>query len=247
MIDDSSVVLITGAARRIGASIARSLHGQGYRVLIHYRHSKTEAQSLALQLNQIRPDSARLLQAELDSVEAVEQLAVAAEQSWGRINALVNNASGFSATTIGEVKEQQWDELMASNLKAPFFLSQALATTLAANQGAIVNIVDIHSLRPLQGFPVYSTAKAGLRMLTQALAKELAPNIRVNGVAPGLILWPEGGAEQSAADKQTLLNKTPLKRAGQPEDIANAVSFLLQQPYITGQILAVDGGKSLYS
>ncbi len=247
MIENPPVVLITGAARRIGATIAQVLHSRGYRLLLHYRHSSSEAESLALRLNTIRKDSVRLIQADLDQQTAIEQLASTATQCWGRLDALINNASGFYPTAIGESTDQHWNELMGANLKAPFFLSQALAPSLAASQGTIINLIDIHGLKPLAGYPIYSTAKAGLKMLTESLAKELAPEIRVNGVAPGLILWPEGDAEQSPEQQQELLQKTPLQRPGRPEDIGNAIAFLLEQPYITGQILAVDGGKSLYS
>ncbi len=243
----SPVALVTGGARRIGAQLCRRLHQQGYSVLLHYRSSGDEARQLVEQLNRQRPDSARLLQAELLDSAQLQRLATTALESWGRLDALINNASAFYPGRVGAVTETHWDELMGSNLKAPFFLCQALAPSLAASQGSIVNLVDIHALKPLKDHPVYSIAKAGLAMLTQSLAKEMAPSVRVNGVAPGVILWPEGEAAIDAANQQQLLARTPLNRPGCPQDIADTVLFLLQQPYITGQILAVDGGKSLYS
>ncbi|MCW8886683.1 MAG: pteridine reductase [Motiliproteus sp.] len=245
--DDTPVALITGAGRRIGACIAEILHNQGYRVLIHYRSAQQQADELAEKLNHMRPASALTLQADLGNLTQLEQMAKNAVDSWGRLDALVNNASDFFPTAVGNTTDEQWQQLFASNLRAPYFLCQALAPSLAKQQGAIVNLVDIHAFKPLLGYPVYSSAKAGLLMLTQSMAKELAPDIRVNGVAPGLILWPEGEASQSDSDKQKLLEKTPLQHPGQPQDVASAVSFLLSQSYITGQILAVDGGKSLYS
>lgn len=241
------VALVTGASRRVGAVIASRLHQAGYRVLIHYRRSATEAQALADQLNLRRPDSAAPLQADLCVTDQRNRLATDSLNHWGRLDLLINNASDFYPTPLGKTSEGHWEQLLGSNLKAPFFLSQALAPELQRNRGAIINLVDIHAQRPLAGFSVYSIAKAGMAMLTQTLAKELAPHVRVNGVAPGPILPPLGAAQRSPAQEQQALQKTLLGRYGTPEDIAEAVLFLAQQPYITGQILPVDGGKSLYS
>ena len=235
------VILITGAARRIGAAIAGHLHAAGARVVIHYRSSEQEAQALRTHLETVRPDSAALISGDLTDTDALASRAIAA---FGRLDGLVNNASGFYPTPMGRVDEAQWNDLMGSNLKAPFFLSQALAPELARNRGTIVNLVDIHGHKPLKDHPVYSMAKAGLIMMTRSLAKELGPDVRVNAVAPGAILWPETGMEHSV--KQTILDRTALKRPGAPEDIADAVAFLmLKALYVTGQILAVDGGRSL--
>ena len=244
---DQPVALITGAARRIGACIAQRLHQIGYRVLIHYHRSEPEAQQLAAELNRIRPDSARTLQADLTDSRAIEQLAIQAQAQWQRLDLLVNNASSFYPTPLEQITESDWDALIGSNLKAPLWLSKELAPALRQQQGSIVNIVDVHGQRPLQGFSLYSIAKAGLAMLTQSLAKELAPQIRVNGVAPGPILPPEGAAKRDPAAEQKTLEKTLLKRYGTPDDIADTVLFLARQSFITGQIIAVDGGKSVYS
>lgn len=242
--NNQPVALITGAARRIGATICQRLHQQGYRIVLHYGQSKDEALALAASLNNARADSVLVLQADLLKNTERQQLIEQAIAQWGRIDLLVNNASTFYPKSVAETDEQTWDDLMGSNLKAPFFLAQGLANTLKQQQGAIINIVDIHSQRPLKGYPVYSAAKAGLAMLTQSLAKELAPEVRVNGVSPGPILLPEGDNEGATTN---LMEKTPLQRMGCPDDIADTVIFLAQQPYITGQIIAVDGGKSLYS
>lgn len=245
MADDSPVALVTGAARRIGAATARALHDAGYRLIVHYRHSGEEARALAAQLNDRRHDSAIALAADLSSLSQIETLAREASGHWGRLDALVNNASSFYPTPVGETTEAQWDDLMASNLKAPYFLSQALAPALRATGGAIVSITDIHAQRPLRHHPVYCAAKAGNAMLTRSLARELAPDVRVNGVAPGAILWPEQDAELNENNKASILERVPLKRAGEPEDIARTVLFLLKDsPYITGQIITVDGGRS---
>ena len=241
------VALITGAARRIGACIAHKLHQQGYRVVVHYHHSSTEARALVSQLNQLRPDSAIALQADLNNSHAVRQLAEAAQNQWHRLDLLVNNASTFYPTSLKDSTDQQWDDLINSNLKAAYFLSSYLADSLRQSEGAVINLVDIHAQRGLPGYPIYSIAKAGLQMMTLSLAKELAPQVRVNGVAPGPILWPENEASVSDSEKQAIIVKTLLKKHGHPDDIARAVLFLSQQSFITGQILAVDGGKSLYS
>jgi pteridine reductase len=241
----SQTVLITGAARRVGAQIARTLHGAGYRIALHYRNSKEQAHALADGLNAIRPDSVRLLPADLSRLDEIKALAESAAGLWGGLDALVNNASSFYPTPLGTVTETQWDDLLASNLKAGFFLSQAAAPYLRERSGAIVNIVDIHGERGLKDYPVYSIAKAGLAAMTRSFAKELAPTVRVNGVAPGAILWPE---QHSDAGKQSeIIGRIPLGRTGSPEDVARAVLFLLRDsPYVTGQLLAVDGGRSLF-
>lgn len=237
--------LITGAAKRIGAACARLLHSEGYNVFIHYRASALEAQQLCNELNQQRPDSARIIQADLLSMAELEAVAGEVCKVWGGIDVLVNNASSFYPTAVTEVTERQWDELLGSNLKVPFFLAQALAKTLAANKGCIVNIVDIHAERGLSGYPVYSIAKAGLAAMTKVLAKELGPAVRVNGVAPGAILWPDNDLSESA--KLEILQRVILKRSGEPVDIAKAVLFLVKDAdYITGQILTVDGGRTLF-
>jgi pteridine reductase len=237
-------VLITGAARRVGAHLARHLHGAGANVVLHYRRSQTEAEALARELNLIRADSAALVQADLLSTGELTRLAEQSCQAFGRLDALINNASTFYPTAIGEITEHHWDELIGSNLKASLFLSQALAPELTRHGGSIVNIIDIHADRPLKDYPVYCIAKAGLAMLTRSLARELAPYVRVNGVAPGAILWPE--VQAYAAVHQEIIERTALKREGSPEDIGKTVLFLLRDaPYVTGQIITVDGGRTL--
>ncbi|RTE66794.1 pteridine reductase [Amphritea opalescens] len=241
------VALITGAARRIGATITRQLWQQGYRVIIHCHHSHHEAEQLAKELNSLRADSATVLQADLNSHQQVTQLASQALDCWRQIDLLINNASSFYPTPLEESTEQQWDELVNSNLKAAYFLCAQLAESLTQQQGCIINLIDIHAQRALPGYPIYSIAKAGLQMMTLSLAKELAPQVRVNGVAPGPILWPEQAAAISSTEQAAIVDKTLLKRTGTPEDIAETVLFLAGQRFITGQIIAVDGGKSLYS
>ncbi len=237
------VVLITGAARRIGAEIARTLHRAGVNVLLHYRGSREAAATLAAELNAERPDSVRLLQADLLHSRKLTELGERAVAEYGHLNYLVNNASTFYPTPLGEITGEHWDDLMGSNLKAPLFLTQACAPALRETQGAVVNIVDIHALRPLKGYPLYSAAKAGLWALTQAFARELGPEVRVNGVAPGAILMPEDEANMYTHDE--MVERTALKRQGQPADIARTVLFLLREaPYITGQVIPVDGGRS---
>ncbi len=238
------MLLITGGARRVGAQIARTLHSAGANVLLHYRTSEAAAKALAAELNQSRPASVAIHGADLHTAEAPAALVAAALREFGRIDILINNASAFYPTPVGEISAAQWDDLFGSNVKAPFFLSQAAVPSLRESCGLIINIVDIHGLRPLKGHPVYSAAKAALAMLTRALAQELGPQIRVNGIAPGPILWPEGPMDEAL--KQEIIAKTALKRHGSPRDVARTALFLAQDaPYITGQIIAVDGGRSI--
>jgi pteridine reductase len=247
-IDNSSlrdqVVLITGGARRVGAEIARTLHAAGANILIHYRSSAAAAIALADQFNLTRPRSAAIHSANLSNVDAPEKLVAAALLEFGRLDILINNASSFYATPVGHITLSQWDDLMGSNLKAPLFLSQAAAPSLRARHGLIINMLDIHGLRPLKEHPVYSSAKAGLAMLTRSLARELGPEIRVNGIAPGPVLWPE--SDMDGGLKREIIDKTALKRQGTPQDVARTALFLAKDaPYITGQIIAVDGGRSI--
>lgn len=236
--------LITGAARRIGAEISRMLHAEGMNIVIHYRSSKDEAEALCNELNALRADSAIIRQADLLNVAECNNLVHKAADYWGELNALVNNASSFYPTPVGEITEAHWDDLMGSNLKAPLFLSQAASPYLVKTRGNIINIVDIHGFRPMKLHPVYCIAKAGLAMLTQSLARELGPEIRVNGVAPGAILWPE--SELDSQLQQDILERTALKRQGEPKDIATTVRFLIRDAnYITGQVIPVCGGRSL--
>ncbi len=239
------VVLITGAARRVGAALAEFLHGHGMNIALHYRHSKREAEALAAKLNGARARSVILLQADLLYSAGLARLVREALGGWGRLDALINNASDFYPTPFGAVTCAQWDDLLGSNLKAPFFLSQAASGALTAQRGCIINIADIHGVRPLKNYPVYSTAQAGLIMLTQALARELAPAVRVNAIAPGPILWPE---EMDEAARQKIISRTLLQRAGDPLDVARAALFLIRDAdYITGQTITVDGGRSVKS
>jgi pteridine reductase len=238
-------ILITGAAKRIGAACARLLHSEGGNIVLHYRSSKDDALLLCNELNQKRPDSAKMIQADLLNMHELEAVAREAAWAWGGIDVLINNASAFYPTAVNDVSEWQWDELLGSNLKAPFFLAKSLAETLTDNKGCIVNIVDIHAERGLKGYPVYSIAKAGLAAMTRVLAKELGPVVRVNAVSPGAILWPE--SELSEQDKVEILQRIILKRRGEPLDIAKAVLFLIKDAdYMTGQILTVDGGRTLF-
>lgn len=241
----NKIVLITGAAHRIGATTARMLHAEGMNILLHYRNSREAAETLQTELNAIRSDSVHLIQADLHDTANLPALVEQAIQIWGRLDVLINNASSFYATPIGSVSETQWDDLIGSNLKAPFFLSQAAAPYLCQHEGCIVSIVDIHAERPLKEFPVYSMAKAGLVMLTKSLACELGPEVRVNAIAPGAILWPENLGEN---EKEKIISRTFLKRQGEPEDIARAILYLIRDAgYMSGQVLTVDGGRSLNS
>jgi pteridine reductase len=236
---------ITGGARRVGAAITRRLHAAGASVLVHYRDSDGDAAKLVAELNGVRPKSAAMVKAELLAPIAPRALLSAALESFGRLDLLVNNASAFFPVALGAIEASHWEELVGSNLRAPLFIAQQAAAELAKHEGAIVNIVDIHAERPLKGYPVYSIAKAGLAAMTRSLALELAPRVRVNGVAPGAIAWPEDG-QFDPAERERVVATTPLGRTGTPEDIAQAVHFLACAPYVTGQILAVDGGRSIF-
>ncbi|MDX1900747.1 MAG: pteridine reductase [Gammaproteobacteria bacterium] len=242
-----AVALVTGAARRIGAEIAETLHGAGMNVIVHYHRSKREAEQLCKKLNTRRPGSVYALSQHLTtSVDQLNVFIKEAAQYWGRLDVLVNNASTFYPTKLGRVKESAWEDLFASNLKAPFFLSQAAHAYLKKSKGSIINICDIHADKPMRDYSVYCCAKAGLVMLTKALAKEFAPHVRVNAVSPGAILWPEGKSMLTASQKKSILSKIPLARHGSAKEIANSVLFLVQSAtYVTGQIIAVDGGRSL--
>lgn len=241
---DNHVALITGAARRIGAAIARTLHAQGANVAIHYRGSAEEAADLTDELNSQRADSAASFAADLTDMAGLNRLVEEVTAWHNRLDILVNNASSFYPTPVGEITEDQWDDLIGTNLKAPLFLSQAALPALREARGVIINIVDVHSQRPLRDHTVYGPSKAGLAMLTRSLAKDLAPEVRVNGVSPGAILWPENG--MSGATKDAILEQVPLGRPGTPNDVANAVLFLARDAdYVTGQIIAIDGGRSV--
>jgi len=241
---NGKVALVTGAARRIGAAIATRLHADGANVAIHHRGSADAAAALANKLNKLRVDSARTFHMDLADIASLPGLVNNVVGWHDRLDVLVNNASVFYPTPLGEVTEQHWEELFGSNLKAPLFLSQAAVPALRERNGAIVNIVDIHAQRPLRDHAVYSAAKAGLVMLTRSLAKDLAPDIRVNGIAPGAILWPED--DMSDMSKDSILRQVPLARSGDPEDIAGCVLYLVRDAaYVTGQIISVDGGRSI--
>lgn len=245
-VDPQKVALITGSARRVGAAIARALHEAGWSLLLHYRDSHAEARALAAEFNLQRADSAALVQADLSNVDMLPVMIDCVIKTFGRLDALVNNASSFYPTAVGTITEKDWDDLLGSNLKAPLFLSQAAAAELKKTHGCIVNITDIHAERPMKGYPVYSVAKAGLVGLTRSFARELGPEVRVNAVAPGPILWPEEDANFDAVSRQRIVSHTLLKRSGEPDDIAKTVKFLVcDAPYITGQIIAVDGGRSV--
>ena len=239
-------ILITGGTKRIGEAICRRLHSSGMNLMIHYRTSEREAQTLQTSLNQIRHGSVAIIQADLLDTSQIPILANKTMEKFGRIDSLINNASSFYSSSIGKITEKSWDELIGCNLKAPLFLSQAVAPYLKKQSGCIINIIDIHSEWPLKNYVVYSSAKGGLATLTKSLAQELAPEIRVNGISPGPIIWPENGDWKDQKTRQNIINKTLLKRIGEPNDIAKTVSFLISDaPYITGQIIAVDGGRSI--
>jgi pteridine reductase len=241
---DGRWALVTGAARRIGAVLASTLHEAGANVVIHYHHSAADAEKLAADLNARRAGSAFTASADVREVAELERMAKQVLERTGRLDVLVNNASNFYPTPLGTVTEEHWYDLMGSNLKAPLFLSQAVLPALRATRGVIINIVDVHAQRPLRDHVVYGAAKAGLAMLTRSLAKDLGPHVRVNGVSPGAIMWPEEGMSDQL--RAAIIRQTALKRSGTPEDIAAAVLFLVRDaPYVTGQILAVDGGRSV--
>jgi pteridine reductase len=237
-------VLITGGAKRLGAAIARRMHDAGASIVVHYHRSATEALALVAELEARRPGSAHAVCADLLDAAALPGLVDAAVQRCGRLDVLVNNASTFYATPVGGITPAQFDDLIGTNLRAPLFLSQAAAPALRATRGLIINMVDIHAQRPLKGHPVYSSAKAGLVMLTRALARELGPEVRVNGIAPGPVMWPEHPMDETL--KAEIVGKTALKRTGSPDDIARtALYFAVDAPYVTGQIIAVDGGRGI--
>lgn len=239
-------VLITGAAHRIGACIAETLHADGANIVLHYRNSEAGARALQEKLHAVRDNSVALLQGDLLDTATLDDLVRRAADCFGRLDVLINNASTFYPTEIGTVTETAWDDLLGPNMKAPFFLSQAATPHLRQSSGCIINIVDIHAERPLKGHPVYSMAKAGLVMMTKALACELGPEIRVNAIAPGAILWPENDMDDATREK--IIDRTFLKRSGDPTDIARAARFLISEAsYLTGHIMAVDGGRSLNS
>lgn len=236
------VVLVTGAARRVGAVIATAFHASGARVAVHYRNSRAEAEALVERFEALRPGSGRAFAADLGDVAACAELPAAVVRAFGRLDVLVNNASTFYPTPVGDITADQFDDLVGSNLKAPLFLTQAAAPELAKREGLVLNITDIHGLRPLGRHAVYSAAKAGLVMLTRSLARELGPAIRVNSVAPGPVLWPEQAVDEEL--RARIVARTALKRAGTPEDVAKAaLYFATDAPFVTGQVLAVDGGR----
>jgi pteridine reductase len=236
--------LITGAARRVGATIARALHKAGANVVLHYRSSAEDAAELARELNHARTGSAAMVSGDLLEIDKLPALAHAAAEAFGGLDVLVNNASSFYPTPVGDITELDWNDLIGTNLKAPLFLSQAAAPALHTSRGLILNLADIHGMRPLRRHPVYSVAKAGLIMLTRSLARELGPHIRVNAIAPGPVLWPEDGLDKAL--QAEIIDRTALKRAGSADDVARAaVFFAADAPYVTGQVLAIDGGRSI--
>jgi len=237
-------VLVTGAARRLGACVARKLHAAGAAVVVHHNRSVAEATEVVAQFNAIRAGSGLAIAADLTDVERMPRLIENVLAAYGRLDVLVNNASSFYPTAVGSITAAQFDDLIGTNLRAPLFLSQAAVPALRATRGSILNIADIHGQRPLKGHAVYSAAKAGLVMLTRSLARELGPDIRVNAIAPGPVLWPEQGLDGML--RAEIIGKTALKRAGSPDDVARAAYFLVADaPYVTGQVLAVDGGRSI--
>ncbi len=240
------IVLITGGAKRVGAAICRQLHAQGANLMIHYNTSVNEARALQAELNLMRPDSVAIIQGDLLNLSVLPNLVSETVKHFGRLDVLINNASTYYPTEIGQINENNWQDLIGSNLKAPVFLAQAAAVELRKNHGCIVNITDMHIERPKKGYIVYSVAKAGLVTLTKSLAHELSPEVRVNAVAPGPVQWPEGNPQFDEVYRQRVINQTLLKRVGEPEDVAKAVKFLIYDaPFVTGHVLAVDGGRSL--
>ncbi|MCM0613183.1 pteridine reductase [Marinobacter sediminum] len=246
MADTTPVALVTGSAHRLGAHTAQALHGRGWKVIVHYRSRKQQADALVASLNATRPDSATAIQADLSQMDDVRRLGEDAVGHWGKLDGLVNNASVFYPNPTQDATPEDWDSVLHTNLRAPFFLLQACLPTLRKNNGCVVNLIDIYSEKPLADHPLYCASKSGLAALTRSWAKDLAPIIRVNGVSPGAILWPEGDATMNENHQQTILEKTPLARTGTPDDIAKTIVFLMcDAPFITGQILSVDGGRSL--
>ena len=242
----NKIVLITGGAKRVGASICRLLHANSANLMIHYRSSVNEARALQAELNLQRPNSVAIIQGDLLNLSVLPSLVQETIKHFGKLDVLINNASSYYPTEIGDIQEEQWQDLMGSNLKAPLFLSQAAAVELRKQQGCIINITDMHVERPKKGYIVYSVAKAGLVTLTKSLAHELSPEVRVNAVAPGPVMWPEDNPQFDELYRQRVISQTLLKRIGEPNDIAKAVKFLIQDaPFITGQVIAVDGGRSL--
>ena len=240
---EGRIVLITGGAIRVGAAICRRLHAEGANLMLHYRASAGEARLLQAELNHVRAESVALIQADLLDLNKLPAIVDQTLQTFGRLDALVNNASSFFPTPVGDITAQAWDDLVGTNLRAPLFLSQAAAPALKKTQGAIINIADIHAERPLKNFVVYSIAKAGLLGMTRSLARELAPEVRVNAIAPGPILWPDDAAFDELS-RQRIISHTPLKREGDPDDIAKAVYFLIAEAtYVTGETIRVDGGR----
>ena len=238
--------LVTGGAKRVGAAICRRLHAQGANLMLHHRVSVAEARALQHELNARRTGSVALIQADLLKSASLPDLVKTTVSQFGSLDILINNASSFFATAIGDINEKAWEDLIGTNLKAPLFLSQAAAGELRKRHGCIVNIVDIHAEFPMKNYVVYSVAKGGLLALTRSLARELGPEVRVNGVAPGTILWPEDDNWSDEISRQRVINQTALKRIGEPDDIAKAVEFLVTAaPYVTGQVIAVDGGRSI--
>jgi len=242
--DEAAVALITGGARRVGRAVAQRLHRAGLRLVVHYHHAVEAARSLQQELNHIRPDSVILVAADLQHIKQVEQLAKTATSSFGRLDVLFNNAAAFFPTPVGTTTESHWEQLMSVNLRAPYFLAQALAPTLEKYRGCIINMLDIYAERPLQEHPVYCASKAGLVSLTRSLARELGPQVRVNGIAPGVIAWPENFCDELA--RRRMIASTPLKTTGSPQDVAELAWFLIHRAgFINGQIIAVDGGRSI--
>ncbi len=242
----NKVVLITGGAKRVGAAICRTLHAQGAQLMIHYNTSVNEARALQAELNLIRSNSVAIVQGDLLNIDVLPNLVQETIHQFGKLDVLINNASTYYATEIGKINEENWQDLIGSNLKAPVFLTQAAATELRKNHGCVVNITDMHVERPKKGYIVYSVAKAGLVTLTKSLAHELSPGVRVNAVAPGPVQWPEDNPQFDEVYRQRVINQTLLKRVGEPEDVAKAVKFLIYDaPFVTGHVLAVDGGRSL--
>ena len=240
------VALVTGAARRIGAAIARKLHAQGLNVIVHYNTSQKPAEELCAELNQLRSHSAHAMAADLCSTSVLEKLVTDAVNIWGRLDVLVNNASSFNRTKIGKTTVSAWEDMLSCNLTAPFFLTQAAASYLQESNGSVVNIADVHGRRPMRDYAAYCVSKAGLIMLTKAFAKELAPAVRVNALALGPTAAAEGANALSPEVQQKILERTPLQRVGNVDDVARAVWFLVSgAQYITGEVLAVDGGRSL--